>query len=391
MKLLYLANNRVPSEKANSLQIMQMCQAFRLQGAEVALVVPLRKQPRVMRSIADPFAYYGLKARFPIVRLPCADTLEVAPAPLQDTAFALQSGSFALAVAGYLSTHRADLYYSRDPLSTVLLALSPESIRRRSIYEAHTFPGPGRRRDIHLWAAKRIGRLVCITQGLAEEYRSRGVAEGRILVAPDAVDLDRFRELPDKAEARRNLDIPHEATVVCYTGHLYPWKGVYTLAQASELMPANYMVYLVGGTEEDRSSLHRFVLEKGLGRVRLTGHVAPDRVVGYLAAADVLILPNSSDDLRSSRYTSPMKMFEYMAARRPMVASRLPSLQEVLRDGENSLLVEPDDPRSLAAGILRVVTSEGLASRIAQQAWEDVQSFSWTARARAVLDFVGGP
>jgi len=390
MKLLYLANNRIPSEKANSLQIMQMCEAFQSLGTEVELIVPHRLQPKVMRHVTDPFAYYGVKTPFAIVRLPCVDALEIAPAPLQHPAFAFPSASFALAVAAYLSNHHADLYYSRDPLSTSLLALASPSIRWRSVYEAHTFPNPGRRRAVHLWGIRRISKVVCITRGLADEYRSHGVPENRILVAPDAVDQARFQGLPGKVEARRTLEIPEAARVVCYAGHLYPWKGVYTLAQASQLMPPDHLVYLVGGTEGDLNDLRRFVLEKGLDRIRLTGYVAPDRVAIYLAAADVLVLPNSAKDLRSSRYTSPMKMFEYMAARRPIVASRLPSLQEVLRDGENSLLVEPDDPRSLAAGILRVTSSDELASSLARRAWEEVQGFSWSARARAILDFVGG-
>ncbi|MGE5619855.1 MAG: glycosyltransferase family 4 protein [Sphingomonadaceae bacterium] len=389
MKLIYLANNRIPSEKANSLQIMQMCQAFREQGVEVELVVPRRAQPRTMRSVKDPFAYYGLKSRFPIVWLPCVDALEVAPAPAQHAAFALQSTTYALAVAAYLATHKADMYYSRDPLSTVLLALSPASIRERSVYEAHTFPGPGRRRELHLWAVRRIAHLVCITRGLAEEYRIQGVPGERILVAPDAVDLDRFRSMPEKSEARRQLGIPEEARVACYTGHLYPWKGAHTLAMASRLMPEGYLVYLVGGTEEDCRGFRRFLADHGLGRVRLVGHVTPDRVIGYLAAADVLVLPNSATDVRSSRYTSPMKLFEYMAARRPIVASRLPSLQEVLRDGENALLVEPDDPQALAEGIATMSCDAALARQLAARAWLEAQGRSWAGRAKAILCLTG--
>lgn len=421
MRLLYLANNRIPSEKANSLQIMQMCRAFRLRGAEVELVVPHRVQPRMMRAASDPFLYYGIQDRFPIAWLPCVDALEAAPASLQHPAFALQSATFALALAWHLARATAvgkppsedargpaggslldlpsrgglpsrgtTLYYSRDPLSTILLALSPTSVRARSVYEAHTFPGPGHRRRLHLWAVGRIGHLVCITQGLAREYSSRGIPEGRILVAPDAVDSDSFSAMPDRDDARRSLGIPLESTVACYTGHLYRWKGVHTLALASALLPPGHLVYIVGGTEEDQAGLRRFVAERGLAAVRLVGQVAPDRVVPYLAAADVLVLPNSGADLRSSRYTSPMKLFEYMAARRPIVASRLPSLQEVLRDGENALLVAADDPVDLATGIVRAASSPSLASRLAGQAWQEVQGRSWVARAGAILDFVGG-
>ncbi len=390
MKLLYLANNRIPSEKANSLQIMQMCQAFRRRGADVTLVVPHRVQPPAMRSVGDPFAYYGISERFPIVRLPCLDALETAHPGLQHPAFALQSATFALSVARYLASHRADVYYSRDPLSTVLLALSPASVRSRSVYEAHTFPKPGNRRRLHLWSTNRLGRLVCISQGLADEYLASGMARDRILVAPDAVDLDRFGSMPAKEEARQLLGIPQDSVIVGYTGHLYRWKGAHVLAQASQLLPANYLVYLVGGTEEDIASMRRFVADRRLERVRLVGQVSPNQVIPYLAAADVLVLPNSGGEAISSRYTSPMKLFEYMASRRPIVASRLPSLQEVLRDGENALLVPPDDPQALAAGILRMVASPWLSSRVVERAGQDVLRYTWAARARGILDFVGG-
>jgi glycosyltransferase involved in cell wall biosynthesis len=390
VKLLYLANNRIPSEKANSLQIMQMCDAFQSEGVDVRLVVPWRLQPRAMRSVQDPFTYYGLRNRFPIVYLPCADALEVAPRALERAAFAVQSSTFALSVAAYLATARADVYYSRDPLSTLLVAAAPVRVRRRAIYEAHSFPSSSGSRRLHLWAARRIGRIVCITQGLAEEYLSRGIPESRVLVAPDAVDLERFGSMPSREEARRQLGVPEGTVMACYTGHLYRWKGAHALAEASELLPPGYLVYLVGGTEEDLAAFRRYLAERGLARVKLAGWVPPDQVIPYLAAADVLVLPNSAADAISSRYTSPMKLFEYMAARRPIVASRLPSLQEILRHGENAILVTPDDPKALAAGIQQAASESRLAEQMVQQAWRDVEDHSWGLRSRRILDAIGG-
>ena len=278
--------------------------AFRQNGVDVTLVVPHRVQPRVMRSVADPFAYYGFEDRFPIVYLPCVDALEIAPPCLQHPAFALQSTTFALSVAGYLAAHRADLYYSRDPLSTVLLAQLPKTIRSRSVFESHYFPKAGRRRQLHLWSVNRLGYIVCITHGLADEYLTNGVAEEKILVAPDAVDLTRFEQMPERDDARDALGIPKEAVLVVYTGHLYKWKGAHILAEASGLLPANYLVYLVGGTDEDQAAMRRFLQDKGLNQVKLVGQVPPQQVIPYLAAADVLALPNSGSDAISSRHVA---------------------------------------------------------------------------------------
>ncbi len=391
MRLLYLANNRIPSEKANSVQVMQCCAAFARRGADVTLAVPHRLQPWAMRGVGDPFDYYGLVTRFPIRYLPCIDLLEVAPGPMQPAAFALQAATFALAAGAYVRARDADRCYTRDPSSAVLLALGSPQARRRAFYEAHTFPKPGPRRRLHLWAARRLGGVVAITRGLANEYVMGGVEKHRVLVAPDAVDPERFTGCPDgsdRAKAREELGIAAHARVVCYTGHLYDWKGAHTLALASRLLPEGFLTYIVGGTEEDLASFRRFLAEERLERVVATGHVPPGRVPAFLAAADVLVLPNSARSETSARFTSPMKLFEYMAAGRPIVASELPSLEEVLRDGENAVLVEPDDPEALAKGVARVGGDAALARRLADAAQRDVRGRTWDARAAAILEFM---
>ena len=107
----------------------------------------------------------------------------------------------------------------------------------------------------------------------------------------------------------------------------------------------------------------------------------------YLAASDVLVLPNSEKGL--SEFTSPLKLFEYMAAKRPIVASDLPSLREILSES-NAVMVRPDDPAALAEGIQKVLEDEELAKKLAGNAYIDVQQYSWDKRAMRILEFVGG-
>jgi len=107
----------------------------------------------------------------------------------------------------------------------------------------------------------------------------------------------------------------------------------------------------------------------------------------YLKSADVLILPNSGKKDVSRYWTSPMKMFEYMASQRPIVASDLSSIGEVLSEN-NSILVEPDNPQALAEGIKKVLDDKELSQRISQQAYIDVKKYTWDKRAQKILDFV---
>ena len=121
------------------------------------------------------------------------------------------------------------------------------------------------------------------------------------------------------------------------------------------------------------------------GNVTLTGFVPPARVPEYLAAADILVMP-TTPDLAYAAFTSPLKLFEYMASGRPVVASDIPVIREVLEPGVNALLYPPRDADALATAALRLVHEPGLSAVLAEQAWADVQQYGWQRRAQRILD-----
>ena len=169
---------------------------------------------------------------------------------------------------------------------------------------------------------------------------------------------------------------------VVYAGHLYAWKGVDVLLDALGQL-AGVRGVIVGGYEKepDLARLRERAARLGISdRVTFTGLVPPSAVAAYLRAARVLVLPNPASAI-STRFTSPLKLFEYMAAGRPIVASDLPSIREVLRHEENALLVEPGNPTALAAGVRRLLEDPALADRLAQAATTGVQDYSWDRRA----------
>jgi glycosyltransferase involved in cell wall biosynthesis len=107
-----------------------------------------------------------------------------------------------------------------------------------------------------------------------------------------------------------------------------------------------------------------------------------------LADAAVALLP-LPDEPVARYFTSPLKLFDYMAAGVPIVASDLPSLREVLRDGENALLVPPEDPAAVAKAIDRILGDPALARRLAARAREDASAYTWDERAAQLLEFLG--
>ena len=389
VRILYIANAGVPSEKAHTYQILKMCEAFEANGLDVELAVPFRFQSKQMKEVGDIWRHYDINERFKVTTFPSLDLFFVPGLPelIQYPLFYLQAGSFYASATPYSLLRKAEIIYSRDPEFLFVLGLIKPSWRPRMYYEAHTFPGSRVGKRLRSWVSKRIGGLIVITDKLKDLYMALGVPEDRILVARDGVDLRKFREETGKEKAREKLSLPIYKKIVCYTGHLFPWKGVYTLADSAKSLQQCLFV-VVGGVYHDVRRFQEYLNAEGISNVEVVGYVQPPIVPDYLFAADALVLPNSAKAKIASHYTSPLKLFEYMASRRPIVASDLPALREVLRDGENAVLVEPDDPKALAEGIKRVMDDSHLASRINEQAYNEVRQYSWEERARRIIGFV---
>jgi len=395
VKLLYIANARIPSEKAHPYQILKMCEAFVKKGMTVELVVPFRVQTnKQMRAVKDVWQYYGIEEKFKIITLPSLDLIFVGshlPSWIEYPLFYLQATTFYVFAVLYSLLRKAEIIYSRDPQFLLILSLIKPDWQPQMYYEAHTFPGSRIGKRLRSWVGKRIGGLIVITDKLKDLYMELGVPEDKILVARDGVDLQRFKEETGKERAREKLGLPIDKKIICYTGHLFPWKGVYTLAESAKLLQGCLFV-VVGGMDDDIRRFQDYLKAEGIPNVEVVGYVQPSIIPDYLFAADTLVLPNSAKAKIASYYTSPLKLFEYMASRRPIVASDLPSLGEVLRSRENTILVEPDSPEALAEGIKRVLDDPDLARRISEQAYKEVGQYSWEERARKILEFINqGP
>lgn len=371
MKLFYVQNARIPTEKAHGIQIMKTCEALARLGHSVELTVPRR-----FNSIKeDPFDYYEIDKIFKIRKLPCLDLIPL-DKYLGYLSLWIESLSFLFFVLLYLPFKKADLVYTRDKF---LLPLSFFS--KNFIFEAHTFP---KNYFIYSPFLKKLKGMVVITQKLKDLFLEKGIPQNRILVAADGVDLEKFAVKETKEECRRKLNLPQDKKVVLYTGHLYKWKGAGMLLAAARQSP-NHLFVFIGGTKDDTAKFKKQA--ENLNHVLIAGHRPYREIPYWLKSADVLVLPNSGQEDISQYWTSPLKMFEYMASRKPIIASDLPSIREILNE-TNALLVEPDNPEALGRGIEEVLKDSQLSERISVKAFQDVQPYAWRQRTKRILDFI---
>lgn len=370
MRIAYLHGGGIPSLFANGVHVMRMCDAFAAAGHEVTLY-------SVPGSGEDPYAYYGVRHRFPIRLVACPDyTPSGYWKRAEDVRTVMADGP------------APDLVYGRDPYAlSVLSDLAP------LVYEIHQL-----REDLSpagteeaLLGAPRLARVVAITHALARDLRDKYAALGPlpIVVAPDCAD-------PPGPAPTEGLPLPGrpDALRVGYVGHLYDGRGIGLVLELAERFPS-LDFHLVGGTDEDRTRWQRACRSP---HVYFHGHRPPAVLGGYYARFDVVLAPYERKVYlwgklgETGRWASPMKVFEYMSHGCPMIASDLPVLREVLDDRVNCLLRPPEDPDAWAGALDELITDAALRSRLGAEGRRQVlERYTWRRRADVVLAGLGDP
>ena len=230
---------------------------------------------------------------------------------------------------------RVPLVYESHGIAVIVSAELPVLLGQPGLAPSHRKLRRLERREQRVW--RRADAYVTITRALGDELASRYGARRHLFVAPDGVRLPANASDPSAPALQAGQP---RGPVAGYAGHLYPWKGVDAFVNALAQAPG-IRGLIVGGHpgEPDQARVAGLVRDLGLSdRVDITGLVAPSDVRTRLRAATMLILPNTASAM-SERYTSPLKLFEYLALGRPIIASDLPSIREVLTHGETALLV----------------------------------------------------
>lgn len=378
MKIIYIANTRLPTEKAHGLATMKICEAFARAGSEVELVVP-----KLWRRSGDPFSFYGVKPNFKIRRFFCFDLMPILPFRfLEPVTFFLQMLSFSLFANFYFFFQRRErtnaIFFSHDYMPLYFISwLAP-----KIFYDVHHYPGKNfmYRRLLE----KSFGFAVQTRWKIAALQKDFGIPERQVVYWPNGTDVEKFSAPISKDEARKKLGLPANDKIVLYTGALFDWKGVDTLILAAQQLSLAAKVYIVGGNITDIKELKNRLPEANNPRIIFVPFQPHELMPLWCRAADVLVLPNTGKQKVSLYYTSPMKLFEYIASGTPLVASDIPSIVEIV-DEHCAFLALADNPNSFAEKINFVLKNPEIAMARAAQAKKLSGQYTWDNRAQKIL------
>lgn len=275
---------------------------------------------------------------------------------------------------------QADLVYTRNLWVAWLSVL----FRQRVVFD-HYRPWPDQIPPLQFWIYRlncnpRFLVNICHSEYTRRIYADLGVPADKLRCVRNGFEPQWLRSPLAIDVAKRGINVAPDKKTVVYTGRVNHKKGLALVIEAARRLP-HILFILVGSQGENPIEK----LARDLANVRIVGWQSPEALGQYIFAADVLLIPPSSQPLATFGSTVlPLKLFLYMASGRPIIAGDTADVREVLRHGENAYLCRPDCLAALVAGIEALTRDVAGAAKLAAAAIADSRGFTWTARARKI-------
>ena len=377
LKIAYLSDSEIPSKRANTVHVMKMCAALSSQGVDVTLFCNQKGE----YTETELFDHYHVMTPFEIKAVkPCFSGK-------------LQLIEYAIRKAWLVRKGHYDFCYGRSLLALFLLRN-----HKPFIYESHILPNRGLfiRLERILLKNRNCRGLVVISNSLKDEYLKLFpfLKEDNITVLHDGADV--FDGTIQETEVPSELVEAHkQGPTVGYIGHLYPGKCMEVMMQIASKM-SDTIFHVIGGTDDWVNHWKEECRKEGLPNIHFYGFIENSKVASCYHYLDVVILPFSDNiyynkDKKDNigKYISPLKLFEAMACSKAIVASKLVSIQEVINDGNDGILVSPDDIEGWKKQIEALLMDTNRRNELGLQAKCKLEeSYSWRKRAERIINII---
>ncbi len=353
------------------MHMMKMCQAMTRLGIKVECVLPGRFSKDAL------FEYYGVTTPFPITFIPFTNGV----------GRQIVHG-FTSALLALIRKKQYDFVLTRN---LVFAWMATGFLSIPVVYDAHHPPvNMVAQRMIKFFSRKKkLLGMSFNSEGLKELYGELGIKGKNFFVAHNGVDIEMFSRNADRPSLATRLGYPAGTKTVCYCGNTYKGRGIDVLVNAAERL-CEVVFVVVGGREQDNVTYRLDAERRGIKNFIMVGFVDQKEVASYLLGSDVLVMPYSSavtikGGTQAGDFTSPLKLFEYMATGKPIVATAIPSVLEILESGKNSVTVSPNNSEEFFSALEFVLSEPEFCSKISSSALEDIKKYTWENRVRKII------
>jgi glycosyltransferase involved in cell wall biosynthesis len=383
VNIYYISPSVIPSRSANSIHVISMCEALNQLGHRVFLFASSEGLIKNKRLISD---FYGIKSD--------NITLHLNPTKFKKgIELSIAIYAFYKFIFDKSKNNVPKIIFSRNLYAAVVFGFL---FKKNVIYETHS-PEYGFRKRLQKWAlnSSKI-QTVVISKALKEiicKFHNHRINNVHIFH-----DASREYELPlseIKRAKQRNQKLSHNINLkeydkfIGYFGHLYAGRGIEVILGLA-LKNSKYAFLVYGGNDKE---INQYRNDNKINNLFFLGHIPPNDVHSAMSMMDILLMPYQNSvsvgisGIDTSRWMSPMKMFEYMSCGIPIISSDLPVLKEVLRDGFNSLLVKPNDINDWSDALQRISYSPDLSAKLGENAYRDYkEKYTWKIRAKSILE-----
>lgn len=370
MKITYLSSSTIFSRSANSIHVINMCNAFSSLNHSVTLFALSKKKERLEK-------FYGLNLNnFSLI------------APRIHIEKGKEFLIFILSLKLFFLPSQ-DMIICRNLYCGFFFGFL---LKKSVIYETHT-PEYGLRKLLQRKLILNCKTIVISNALKTILEKHHNISEcKKIQVLHDASNAD-FIEIDNQKKINKKLFIKKfnfskTSKLVGYFGHLYKGRGIEIIEKlAIKNSDINFLIF--GGNENQINVYKNSNNNKNLYFI---GFVDPAKVKIYMSAMDILIMPYQNNvsiglkDINTSKWMSPMKLFEYMSVKVPIVSSDIPVLREILVSNENSIMVKPDDIKQWSEAIRQLFNNNSFASKLAAKSYKDfTNNYTWVKRASEFL------
>lgn len=374
-KFIYPVPEILPDNRARFIQIINTCHALANKGVKVEILTGYRKGYDENKILE----FYGLSS---------TENLKIIQLPIlrreKEKYFRISCNEvfyFSLLLHLFIHKRNNSIIFCRHLKLAKFLLKFRKFLNLPMIFEVHEIFHKNEKlkeskklkiKNDEIKVYNAVDILICITEHLKNAIEEFLLKKNKIITIPDAVRAEWFTK-------ERNL----EPSFILYTGSLYEWKGVDTLVSSMKFLP-NEKLLIIGDGKRLKEIKDLAIKEKVANRVIFVGSVSHKEIPKYLSQAKVAVIPNILKG--PSLFSSPLKLFEYMASGIPIVASDLKVFREILQPNETAIFFEPGNPKSLAEAIKKILNSKELSNKLGTNAKKIAKQYTYEKRAEKILN-----